>query len=414
MNTTAMKQRSGLGRSPVLLRQASLQRLASLDASALTRQLDAFSAGRLREAVLTWEAMEERDETVRISSSKRKKAVARHGYEVLTLEESPAALAHKEALEYFYSQLTVTHALDENERGGFQLMVRQMMDAVGKRYAIHEIVWRPEPSGRLSAELRFVPLWCFENTTGKLRFNPNEFGSTAVALEEGGWMVSVGEGLMMACSIACLFKQLPLQDWLNYCQRHGTPALLGSSSSERGSDEWSDMLEALEEFSSNSSVLISPTESIRVIERGNSSTLPFPRLVEEMTRAIISLWRGGDLSTRSTHYGTGSSLQQDEALLLETDDSEWISETLNTHLDAWVIRYLFGEKVRPLAKVHLHNSQKSNVDMDLKVDEFLLRHRAPLSLRQMLERYQRSLPTAGETLVSEPDSPAGKPESSET
>jgi hypothetical protein len=52
--------------------------------------------------------------------------------------------------------------------------------------------------------------------------------------------------------------------------------------------------------------------------------------------------------------------------------------------------------------------------MDLKVDEFLLRHRAPLSLRQMLERYQRSLPTAGETLVSEPDSPAGKPESSET
>ena len=173
-----MKQRSGLGRSPVLLRQASLQRLASLDASALTRQLDAFSAGRLREAVLTWEAMEERDETIRISSSKRKKAVARHGYEVLTLEESPAALAHKEALEYFYSQLTVTHALDENERGGFQLMVRQMMDAVGKRYAIHEIVWRPEPSGRLSAELRFVPLWCFENTTGKLRFNPNEFGST--------------------------------------------------------------------------------------------------------------------------------------------------------------------------------------------------------------------------------------------
>lgn len=96
-----------------------------------------------------------------------------------------------------------------------------------------------------------------------------------------------------------------------------------------------------------------------------------------------------------------------------TDDSEWISETLNTHLDSWVIRYLFGEKVRPLAKVHLHNAQKSNVDMDLKVDEFLLRHRAPLSLRQMLERYQRSLPAAGETLVSEPKSPADKPESPE-
>ena len=406
-----MKQRSRLGKSPVLLRQSAPQRMAALDAATLTRQLDAFAAGRLREAALTWDTMEERDETIRISSSKRKKAVARHGYEVRSLEESPAAAAHKEALEYFYSHLSVTHALDENERGGFQLLVRQRMDAVGKKYAIHEIVWRPESGGRLSAELRFVPLWCFENTTGRLRFNPNPFGGASIELEEGGWMVSVGEGLMNACSIACLFKQLPLQDWLNYCQRHGTPALLGSSSSERGSDEWSDMLEALEEFSSNSSVLISPTESIRVIERGNSSTLPFPRLVEEMTRAIISLWRGGDLSTRSIHYGTGASLQQDEALLLEMDDSEWVSETLNTQLDSWVIRYFFGEKVRPLAKVHLHNSQKANVDMDLKVDEFLLRHRAPLSLRQLLERYQRSLPTAGETLVSDLHSPDNESDS---
>ena len=64
-----------------------------------------------------------------------------------------------------------------------------------------------------------------------------------------------------------------------------------------------------------------------------------------------------------------------------------------------MIRYLFGRDVQPLTRVHLNNSQRSNVDMDLKVDEFLLRHRAPLSLRQMLERYQRSLPAPGEKLV---------------
>jgi hypothetical protein len=49
--------------------------------------------------------------------------------------------------------------------------------------------------------------------------------------------------------------------------------------------------------------------------------------------------------------------------------------------------------------------------MDLKVDEFLLRHRAPLSLRQLLERYQRSLPTAGETLVSDLHSPDNESDS---
>ena len=395
-----IKQRSSIAGAPILSRPSySTQRPQSLTTEILAHQLDAFRAGYLREAALTWETMEDRDDTVHISASKRKKAVARHDYEILTVEESAAALAHKEALEYFYSHLRVTHALDENVQGGFQLLVRQMMDAVGKKYAVHEIVWKPEEDGRLSAELRFVPLWCFENTTGRLRFKPEEFGSRTHPLEEGGWMVSVGEGLMMACSVACLFKQLPLQDWLLYSQRHGTPAVLGTSSAERGSEDWNNMAEALREFALNAAVLISPSESIQVVDRGSGGTLPFPALVEEMTRAIISLWRGGDLSTRSIHYGTGASMQQDEALLLETDDSEWISETLHSYLDIWVIRYLFGRDVQPLARVHLNNSQRSNVDMDLKVDEFLLRHRAPLSLRQMLERYQRSLPAPGEKLV---------------
>lgn len=400
-----IKQHSRIGNSPILSTPAyTPQRTRSLTPELLSRQLDAFRSGRLRDAVLTWERMEDRDETVRIASSKRKKAVARHGYEVLTLNESAAAQEHRKTLEYFYEHLQVTHALDENERGGFQLLVRQMMDAIGKKYAVHEIVWKPGDNSTLSAELRFVPLWCFENTTGNLHFKPTEFGSETIPLEPGGWMISVGEGLMMACSIACLFKQLPLQDWLAYCQQHGTPAVVGTSSADRGTAEWSDMLEALQEFSQNTSVLISPSESIQVISRGNAGTLPFPALVEEMTRSIISLWRGGDLSTRSIHYGTGASMQQDEAILLEMDDSEWISETLHAYLDSWIIHYTFGQNVRPLARVHLRNIQKSNVDTDLKVDEFLLQHQAPLSLRQMLERYQRSLPANDEPLVPIPGS----------
>ncbi|MBO4544660.1 MAG: hypothetical protein J5773_02630, partial [Verrucomicrobia bacterium] len=118
--------------------------------------------------------------------------------------------------------------------------------------------------------------------------------------------------------------------------------------------------------------------------------------------------------TRSIHYGTGASMQQDEALLLETDDSEWISETLHSYLDIWVIRYLFGRDVQPLARVHLNNSQRSNVDMDLKVDEFLLKHHAPLSLRQMLERYQRSMPAPNEKLVPDETDETSAEKSTET
>jgi hypothetical protein len=84
--------------------------------------------------------------------------------------------------------LVVTHAIDGNEVGGFKLLVRQMMDAIGKRFAVHEIVWKPSPEG-LTAELRFVPLWFFENTTGKLRFLKQPYGLEGVELQEGAWMV---------------------------------------------------------------------------------------------------------------------------------------------------------------------------------------------------------------------------------
>jgi hypothetical protein len=33
------------------------------------------------------------------------------------------------------------------EEGGDSLLIRQMMDAVGKFYAVHEIVWQPIPAG---------------------------------------------------------------------------------------------------------------------------------------------------------------------------------------------------------------------------------------------------------------------------
>ncbi|HYE30562.1 MAG TPA: DUF935 family protein [Methylomirabilota bacterium] len=137
--------------------------LASLTAEGLVRALDAFDAGYLREAALAWESMERRDDMIRAVAPKRKKSVARHGWEILTLPNlSPAqhkeALQQKRALQFFYDNVTCANALDENEQGGFKLLVRQMMDAVGKRYAVHEITWKPVVNPDLAPLLKHGPL----------------------------------------------------------------------------------------------------------------------------------------------------------------------------------------------------------------------------------------------------------------
>ena len=120
--------------------------LTNLKPDALARHLDAFDAGYLREAALIWEALEQRDDLLRGVISKRKKSVARHGWTVLpkadlTDAEKEQAREHAAALNFFYNNLECEHAVDGAERGGFKLLARQMMDAVGKRFAVHEVVW---------------------------------------------------------------------------------------------------------------------------------------------------------------------------------------------------------------------------------------------------------------------------------
>ena len=93
--------------SLVRLRRAKQSRynpLMSLgDPAQLTRRLDAFEVGYLKDAVNIFDLLEQRDDLIRSVVSKRKKAVGRQGWTVLI---------------HFYQNLRCENALDRSERGG--------------------------------------------------------------------------------------------------------------------------------------------------------------------------------------------------------------------------------------------------------------------------------------------------------
>jgi hypothetical protein len=390
--------------------------LTNLKAASLARHLDAFDAGNLREAALIWDALEQRDDLLRGVISKRKKSVARHGWTVLPKAdlnpaEEAAAREQVEALQFFYRNLECEHAVDRAERGGFKLLARQMMDAVGKRFAVHELVWKECASADgvaahgmnrnfVTAKFRFVPLGFFENTTGKLRFLESEGAMEGRDLEPGAWMVTVGEGLMVASSTAWMFKHLSLDDWMNCSNRNGTPALLGISSAAEGSAQWLAMHTALQDLLNGESVVHGTSDKVQVLDMMAGRTMPFPQLVERIDRMLAALWRGADLSTISRDRGYGASLQEKETCALEEDDAEMLTETLNRYVDEWVIRHVFGEGVRPLAGVKVLVSPRECTTGDLQIDEFLIRHGAPLSIRETMTRYGRALPEVGERVFA--------------
>src|ERR1043165_789825 len=98
----------------VRLRRAKQTRYHPLpsisEPSQVGRKLDAFDGGYLKDAVAIWENLEQRDELIRAVVSKRKKAVGRQGWTVLSWDSVPSeqrdeAEEHAAALEYFYENL---------------------------------------------------------------------------------------------------------------------------------------------------------------------------------------------------------------------------------------------------------------------------------------------------------------------
>jgi len=379
--------------------------LRELTPERLVQYLDEFRAGHLQNLARVMEAVEERDDVLAAVVPKAKAGVARHGWEVLTVDTADAAAAalaqrQQAALQYFYNQLRATSALDQDEAGGMALLLRQMMDAKGKRYAVHNLVWSPRPDGNYTATCHFTPLWFFENTTGRMRFISQPFGVYGEDLAPGAWLVTKGQGLMLAGVIAYMYKRLPLRDWLIYCGRHGMPGIEGVTDAPEGSEEWHKLVAAVAAAAKEFAWVRSRSSEIKTIDFSATGELPYPALVERMSRALATIWRGGDLSTMSqTGAAVGANSQSTETTLMEEDDAAWLSETLQLKIDRLVLDYVFGPDTPALAYVKVLTAQKQNTELDLKVDAAAVQLGHPVSRQQFAERYHRPLPDPGEPLL---------------
>jgi phage gp29-like protein len=210
---------------------------------------------------------------------------------------------------------------------------------------------------------------------------------------------------MEACSVAYIFKHMSLKDWVAFSEKFGLPGLLGKTDAGIDSPEWNAMKDALAGFATDWAAVCNSSASIDLVETKTQGNQPFEPLVERMDQEMTRLWRGGDLGTSSQKDSVGATLQGDETAVLETDDAQWISETLN-RISEQVLEYTFGPGVECLAYLKITVPEKKNLELELKVDEFLLSAGAPLALQNRLEFYGRPVPDASDELLQAPAAPA--------
>lgn len=373
-------------------RRRSLNPIRLLKPDYLARALDSFAYGDLRDAALLWEAMAERDDVLASVKPKREKSIAHKPWDILTLDDTPEARRHKAALEFFYNNLTAVNAYDRNEQGGFRRLVRQMMTSVSYRYACHHLIWQPSAEG-ITATFEFCPLWFFENREGVLKFVPDGFGLEGEEMADGEWMVTVGDGLMIPCSIGFWAKRLAFQDWLTFSEKFGLPGVLGRTSAAQDSEAGEAMKSAVEAFGNDWAAVIYGDDGsgrIDLVETksGAANSLPMPALIDRIDRKFAALYRGADLSTISSGQdseGRGASLQGGETDVLEQDDADEISETLQNSVERFVARYWFG-KDRLRAYLQISVPEAEDKKLVLELAERLTDRGAKIGLDGLLER----------------------------
>lgn len=376
----------------------------------LADYLDQWSLGFLRWFALSWDRMQQTDDQIRAVKSKREYAVSRLKWEIFCDDpKDEKAAAQKDALTAFYKNLTCTHALDQNEQGGVNLLIRQMMKAIGDKWAVHEMVWKivTDDKGELqySADMRYVPLWFFENRTGQLRYLPYELALDGIPLDAGGWLITSGDGLNFATSIAYMFKQLGLKDWARYSEKFGIPTVIGKAAAAFGSSEFNELVDALGHLNSDGVIVVNKLNEIEMLQSAaGTGELPQEKLCDRMDRAIARLWRGGDLSTmsRGGSGGVGALPQIQQEDEIAEADAELLSGALNYYVDRYVIRYKFGE-VQQRARFRIIPSKNIDNAKEIQTFNFALSAGVPISIKAIQEKFDLSQPREGEDLATLPD-----------
>lgn len=372
--------------------------IPQLSPETLSRYIDGWERGYLREPSLLFRAIETRDERVLSVSEKRYKSISRYGYDVVISEgheKEPRAEQHADAIRYCLENLTATNAIKRDERGGFRTLVRQQCEAVGYSWSVHDIAWQPSRDG-ITAQLMHMPLYWFEHTTGQLRFLETDFQLYGQDLEPGAWMVTCGRGIHVATAIAYLFKRMSMMDWVIYCGRVG-PGIHAKTSAQKDSPDWKSLEEAVANFGIDLKMVTADGVTIDPIEMALKGTLPWPEMVKLMNMSIDVLWRGGNLSTEAGSDQSGVMIQGEEKDTLEQDDAEMCSDAINEYIVKPVIAQQFDEE--PLAWVSVKTGAKPDQKSMLEVDGFLSQRGFPFTAKDLARRYERDLPEEGEEVL---------------
>lgn len=304
--------------------------------------------------------------------------------------------------------ITVTPASDDDahkkhadfvsawlDRGVLEKSLFDMMDAVGKGWSVHEIVWHAEAGNYYPEELAFRPPRFFEvsyqdGETIMLRDDPGcaappsapggilQEGYTAldpnafVIHRHPSWSgLTLRAGLTRAVCWALLAKMFTMRDWGVFVQNYGLPARIGRYGPDASEEDRNVMFQALTDFGGALAAMMPKGMDFELVEPKSSGGHELHMLRAEFLNSEISKAVLGQTGTTDSKQGAHASgaihreVQED----IERADASLLSATISQQLVARMVAFSFGPQDE-YPKLRIGRPDEVPLDTLIKVVQF--------------------------------------------
>lgn len=331
------------------------QRLATI-----FKEADQGDIGRQAEL---FEEMEEKDLHLGGTLQTRKQAVAGMSWEILPASESAEdkkiAAATIEMIEYI-----------EN----FDDVLLDLLDAIGKGFAVQEIMWDLSEGQVWIKEIKWVHQRRFTFNSPKALLEiprlitdaalaygeeliPNKFVVHKYKARSGA---TARGGLLRPCSYMYLFKNYDIKDWVIFNELFAVPMRIGKYKPEAGEAEKDALKQAVFNLGVDAAAVISDNTLIELMEsklRGDAGT--FTSLAEFCDRAMSKgvLGHTGSAESTSGRLG-GEEASENVRQDLKEGDAKSAMKTVKFQILAPWVLYNFGPgKGVPNFKLHYETGE---------------------------------------------------------
>lgn len=301
----------------------------------------------LRQAEL-FEEMEEKDPHLFSQLQTRKNAVTGLDYEVIPFDSDDPR--DKEIAEFVEAQLGGIE--------GFEDIMLDLLDAIGKGFAVSEIMWSYDEGHVVVDDIRSRHqkrfFWDSVDDSFKVRTQEAPEG---IELPKNKFIVHKYKarsghpsraGVLRVVAWMYLFKNYTLKDWVAFCEVFGTPLRLGKYQPGASEDDKRALMQALVAIGADAAGIFPDGTAIEFVNtEKTSSTDLYERLArycdEQVSKAILG-------QTLTSDSGGGSYAQSkthnDVRHDLTVADCKAIAATLRRDLIRPLVLYNFGEDKR--------------------------------------------------------------------